>query len=139
MQSEPLRASEPITTFERAYPGTVFYLRHVRADLAHLAAAHPAAGDLILLASELAANAIIHSRSGELNGEFIVRAHICPGDYAWIEVEDQGGLWITHEHGDDQQHGLDTVARRAGDANWGVDGDSTCHVVWFRLDWPAQS
>ena len=53
----------------------------------------PMADDVILCASELAANAAIHSRSRLPGGTFTVRAKISPGDYAWIEVEDNGGPW----------------------------------------------
>jgi anti-sigma regulatory factor (Ser/Thr protein kinase) len=136
MQTEPLKAPDT-TTFERSYPGTVFYVRRVRADLAPLVERYPFADDLVLLASELAANAIIHTRSHEPDGEITVRAQIRPGD-AWVEIVDQGGPWIAHEHDDDRPHGLDIVARLAGDGNWGIDGDDACRVAWFRLDWPAE-
>jgi hypothetical protein len=46
-------------TFERDYAGTINRAPHVRADLAKIAAECPAADDLILLASELATNAIL--------------------------------------------------------------------------------
>ena len=138
MQTEPLKVHEA-TTFERSYPGTVFYVRRVRADLAPLVDGCPLADDLVLLASELAANAIIHTRSREPGGGITVRAHIRPGDYAWVEVVDQGGPWIAHEYSDERPHGLDIVARLAGDSNWGIDGDDACRVAWFRLNWPAES
>ena len=62
-----------------------------------------------------------------------------PGDCAWVEIIDQGGPWTAYEHGDDRPHGLDIVARLAGDGNWGIDGDDACRVAWFRLNWPAES
>jgi serine/threonine-protein kinase RsbW len=75
-------------TFERDYPGTINQARHVRADLAKIAAECPAADDLILLASELATNAILHSRSGHPDRVFTVRVTLYLGDYAWVEVID---------------------------------------------------
>jgi anti-sigma regulatory factor (Ser/Thr protein kinase) len=40
-----------------------------------------------------ATNAILHSRSGQPDRWFVVRAVLYPGDYAWVEVADQGGAW----------------------------------------------
>ena len=48
------------------------------------------ADDVILCASELAANSAIHSRSRLPGGIFTVRATISPGNYAWVEIEDSG-------------------------------------------------
>jgi anti-sigma regulatory factor (Ser/Thr protein kinase) len=121
--------------FERDYAGTINQAQHVRADLAKIAAECPAADDVILLASELATNAILHSRSGHPDRVFTVRATLYPGDYAWVEVIDQGGAWTADEHDDDHGRGLAIVAAVAGDANWGIDGDAACRVAWFRLDW----
>ena len=90
MRTQTPGAPEAIT-FERDYPGTADQAQHVRADLAKVAAACPVADDLVLLASELATNAILHSRSGHPARTFAVRATLYPGDYAWVEVIDQGG------------------------------------------------
>ncbi len=122
-------------TFERDYAGTINQAQHVRADLAKIAAECPAADDLILLASELATNAILHSRSGHPDRVFTVRATLYLGDYVWVEVIDQGGAWTADEHDDDHGRGLAIVAAVAGDGNWGIDGDAACRVAWFRLDW----
>lgn len=121
-------------TFERAYPGTAIQVRRVRADLAAIASGCPVADDLILLASELAANAATHSKSGWPGGEFTVRVDLHPGEYVWAEVVDQGGPW-TGRDGGDRPHGLDIVAAIAGADNWGVDGGPACRVAWFRLGW----
>lgn len=128
-------ASEAIT-FERDYPGTVDQVRRVRADLARVAAGCPVADDLVLLASELATNAILHSQSGDPGRAFTVRATLYPGDYAWVEVIDQGGAWADDDC--DEEHarcGLAIVAAVAGDGNWGFDGSASARVGWFRLDW----
>lgn len=127
------------TTFHRSYPGTDDQLRHVRADLAPVLGDCPLADDFILIASELSANAVVHSRSGLPGGVFTVRAEVRPGDYACLEVEDQGGAWIERKPGDDHGRGLVLVAALAGDGNWTVeDGDTPgTRVVWVWLDWPG--
>jgi serine/threonine-protein kinase RsbW len=134
MQTETTKTPEAIT-FERDYAGTISQAQHVRADLAKIAAECPAANDVILLADELATNAILHSRSGHPDRVFTVRATLYPGDYAWVEVIDQGGAWTADEHDDDHGRGLAIVAAVAGDGNWVIDGDAACRVAWFRLDW----
>jgi len=111
-------------SFECSYPGTADQPHQVRADLEKVAREFPLADELVLLASELATNAILHSRSGHPDRWFTVRAVLYPGDYAWVEVDE--------EHG----RGLAIVAAVAGAGNWGIDGDAAARVAWFRLDWP---
>ena len=110
--------------------------RHVRTDLAKVAADCPVRDELVLLASELATNAILHSKSGHPARTFTVRVKLYPGHYAWVEVIDQGGAWAVDKHDDEHGRGLALVAAIAGDGNWGIDGDSSNRVAWFRLDWP---
>lgn len=125
----------PAIDFERTYLGTADQCRRVRADLVNLAAGCPVAEAVELLAHELAANAVLHTRSGLPDGTFTVRATLYPGDYAWVEVIDQGGEWSVEE-GDEHGRGLEVVEAVAGDGNWGIDGDSSTRVAWFRLEWP---
>jgi anti-sigma regulatory factor (Ser/Thr protein kinase) len=134
MQMDTPEAPEKIT-FERDYPGEASQASRVRADLAAIATGCPAAEDLILMASELVANATMHSRSGDPGGRFTVRANLYPGNYAWIEVIDQGGPWTPPAPGDEHGRGLEIVAAIAGPGNWGIDGGTSCHVAWFRLNW----
>ena len=123
----------------RSYPGDPGQVRLVRAALAPLLHGCPAADDAILIGSELAANAAVHSRSAAPGGVFTVRAEVHPGKYVWIEVGDQGGRWTRDQHDDDRPHGLDLVDALAGTENWGIDGDSDHgHTVWVRLDWPQE-
>jgi anti-sigma regulatory factor (Ser/Thr protein kinase) len=83
----------------------------------------------------LATNSVLHSRSGRPDGEFTVRATLYPGEYAWVEVVDLGGAWAQDEHDDAHGRGLDIVATTAGDGNWGIEGDTSARVAWFRLSW----
>jgi hypothetical protein len=112
----------------------------VRTDLGAILNECPIADEMILVASELAANAVIHSSSRQPGGQFIVRAAVCPGAYIWVEVEDQGGIWAGHRPRDGRPHGLDIVQAIAGDGNWSIDGDATLgRVAWARLDWPGNA
>ena len=78
------------------YPGSIEHVSTVRADLRALLHDCPAADDVILCASELAANAALHSDSRLPGGTFTVRAAVIPGrHYIRIEVEDNGGPWIS--------------------------------------------
>jgi anti-sigma regulatory factor (Ser/Thr protein kinase) len=95
------------------------------------------ADDVILCASELAANAAVHSRSRLPGGSFTVRAKIDPGHYAWIEVEDNGGPWTAATSDPTRHHGLDII--RALAADWGIEGDRAARIIWARFDWLAHS
>jgi len=117
------------------YPGNAEQLRVVRDDLRGLLDGCPMAHDVILSASELAANAALHSRSRLPGGQFTVRAEIHPGDYVWIEVEDNGGPWLEPAPDPGRGHGLDIIRTLASD--WGIDGDDITRIVWTRFDWDA--
>lgn len=120
------------------FPGELRQVKRVREALSPLLDRFefPRADDAILIASELAANAVVHSRSSAPCGQFILRAEIYPLHYVWIEVEDQGGAWVPRPHDAERPHGLDLVDKFAGPGNWGIDGDSLHgRQVWARLCW----
>jgi anti-sigma regulatory factor (Ser/Thr protein kinase) len=118
------------------YPGRADQLAVVRADLRLLLADCPIAADVIQCVSELAANAVRHSQSRLATGTFVVRTEIYPGDYIWIEVEDEGGTWLEAAHDRERGHGLQIVRELASEC--GVEGDEASRVVWARLDWPLR-
>ncbi len=123
------------TYYTGTYHGRPDQARRVRAAVAGHLAGCPAADDAILIVSELASNAIVHSNSA---GEFFtVRVEVYPG-YVWIECEDRGGAWHCKPQ-DDRPHGLDIIEALAGPDNWGTettgDGD---RVVWARLGLPRE-
>jgi len=95
--------------FQRSYGGATDQAAAVRADLAQVAEDFPVADGLVLLASELSTNAMMHSRSGLPGQTFTVRAELRPGRYAWLEVEDQGGEWVSRES--DDEHWRAAIAR----------------------------
>lgn len=136
-----VQSSKPLglRSFGHAYPGRPAQVRRVRADLRVILGGCPVADETILVASELAANAVTHSSSRQEGGRFIVRAEVRPGVCVRVEVEDQGDAWAGHHPRDGRPHGLDIVQAIAGDGNWGIDGDAAAgHVAWARLDWPGR-
>jgi serine/threonine-protein kinase RsbW len=72
MTAEPAAATRHAAT----YPGRVDQLHHVRRAVASYLAGCAAADDAVLIASELAANAILHSRSRA--GHFTIRTEMHP-------------------------------------------------------------
>src|SRR6266704_710975 len=66
----PATSTSAPRTLTRVYPGTTSHIRAVRSDVRDLLADCPVADDAILCASELATNAVRHSRSGVSGGTF---------------------------------------------------------------------
>jgi serine/threonine-protein kinase RsbW len=133
-----MRPSAPQALAERTseitYAATAGHIRAVRADLRPLLTGCPMADDVILCASELAANAALHSNSRLPNGTFTVRASISPGHHVAIEIEDHGGSWTPATSDAACHHGLDII--RALVNEWGICGDDTSRTVWARFEWP---
>jgi hypothetical protein len=126
-------AAEVATRYQRTFHGRADQVSQVRADITRHLGDCPAAADTVLIASEIAANAVLHSASA---GEFFtVRCERHAG-YVWVEVEDLGGPWHPGWPRD-RPHGLDIMAALTGPGNWGTettgDGD---RIVWARLDLP---
>ena len=83
-------ARPPAASYQQDFPGRADQLSQLRREITAYLGSCPAAADLVLIADELAANAIVHSRSR--GGSFIVRCQLSP-EAARIEVEDLGGPW----------------------------------------------
>lgn len=125
--------------FRRTYPGHPAQVGRVRHDLAAFLDGCPMMDELLLITSELCANAVTHSFSREPGGQFTVTVEVRPMDSVRVEVHDQGGVWDEREYDDDRPHGLDIVRLVAGEGNWGIHGDaSPGRVVWAQLGWPAE-
>jgi anti-sigma regulatory factor (Ser/Thr protein kinase) len=110
-------------------------VREARRFLAGILCGCPAADDVLLAASELAANAVLHSASSQPGGTFTVTAEVSDGSHVRIEVRDDGGPWRAPGHrGGLGGRGLDIIATLA--ASHGVSGDlSAGWTVWAVLPW----
>jgi anti-sigma regulatory factor (Ser/Thr protein kinase) len=119
------------TRYAATFPGRPDQVQRARHEVARYLAGHPAADDAVLIISELASNAVLHSSS---NGQsFTVRTEIHTG-YLRLEVEDLGGPWLLKPRDTGRAHGLDVVEALAGPDNWGADGDDSGRVAWAKLD-----
>jgi serine/threonine-protein kinase RsbW len=115
-------------TFAGVFSGVPEQIRQVRGQVRDFLDRCPAADDAVLVVSELATNATVHSLSG--NGTFTVRVKRCD-TYVHVEVEDAGGPWVPASR-DDRPHGLDIVSVLARE--WGINSAVPGRrVVWARI------
>lgn len=137
MSAESATARPPalcLESYQGTFRGRAEEASRVRREVAGYLGDCPVTDDMVLIADELAANCIMHTRSR--GASFRVRCELSPGA-ALIEVSDMGGPWRPRKP-DDRPHGLDIVAALAGAAGWGAEttGDGG-RVVWARLSWEA--
>ncbi len=131
-------------------PGIAWWTRHFRggrdqvAEVRHwledLLPDCAARADMLLLASELCANAIVHSRSGEAGGQFSVDIDWAP-DLARVVVGDQGSAKLPQirAHGTamgESGRGLLLVSGVADD--WGTASRPNRRWVWADVRWQAR-
>jgi len=122
----------PLLVWSRAFPAVPAQVREAREFLSAILDGCSAADDAVLCVSELAANAIVHSRSRAPGGQFLVRVRR-HGDDLRVEVTDQGGPWA--QPADTDQRGgrglliVDRLTR-----SWGRAGDDRSRwTVWFEM------
>jgi two-component sensor histidine kinase len=119
-------------TYRGTFGGRADEAARIRREITGYLGDCPVTEDIALIAHELAANAILHSRSR--GGSFAVRCELSPGA-ARIEVEDMGGPWRPRKP-DDRPHGLDIVQALVGPDGWGTQSTSTGgRLTWARLSW----
>ena len=120
------------TGYRGMFHGRAEEAGRVRREIAGYLGDCPVTDDVVLIADELAANAVLHTHS---RGEFFrVRCELSPGSVR-IEVEDMGSPW-RNRRADGRPHGLDIVEALTGPDGWGTEitPDRT-RVVWARLAW----
>jgi serine/threonine-protein kinase RsbW len=137
--AQALMLPEPKFLARRSFAGRPDQIRAVRYWMTRLTDGFANAGDAVLACSELAANAIVHSQSGQPGGVFTVRA--CIGhDTIRLEIIDQGGPWTglrRHQADDDDDdasqsgRGLTIIAAIA--SSWGISGDQEGRTAWCEI------
>jgi anti-sigma regulatory factor (Ser/Thr protein kinase) len=124
--------AQAATGYTSTFPGRADQLSQLRREITAYLAGCPAAGDIILIASELAANAILHTQSR--GGTFTIRCQLS-ARAARIEAEDLGGPWRPRDPGD-RPHGLDIIQALTGPDQWGTEPTGTGgRTVWAQLTW----
>jgi anti-sigma regulatory factor (Ser/Thr protein kinase) len=91
--------------------------------------------DVLSCVTELAANAVVHSRSGLPGGYFGVQVDIRAGEWVRVRVDDDGGPWQEHNSDDEAEHGRGLQIVRALSAAMGITGDGSRRTVWFCCSW----
>jgi hypothetical protein len=99
--------------------------------------------DLLLLASELAANAVTHTRSGQPGGRFTVEVTWSPQS-ARVVVGDQGSdeIPVSAASPVDQvaclESGRGLLLVDALSAAWGTAGDADARWLWADVEWRSR-
>ncbi len=123
------------TTYKGTFHGRAEEAARVRREIAGFLNDCPLAEDIVLIAHELAANAILHSRSR--GASFAIRCELSP-EAVRVEIEDMGGPWRTRKD-DDRPHGLDIVHALTGPAGWGTERTPRdTRIVWATLQWAGR-
>lgn len=120
------------TAYTGTFHGTADQVRPVRREIAGHLGDCPVTDDVVLVASELATNAILHSRS---RGQaFTIRVEL-HRHHVRVECHDSGGPWRSRQQ-NDRPHGLHIVEALTGPDSWGAEttGAGT-RIVWAQLTW----
>ena len=137
ISSQAAHAATTSATCSRTFPATPVQAREARLFLVTILGDQPlaAAADALLCLSELATNAIVHSRSRQPGGSFTVRAQL-DSHRLRVEVCDQGGPW--HSPGQasaDEQNGRGLLIVGQLASRWGCEGHSHYGwTVWYEMD-----
>ena len=125
--------SAPLLTWSRTFPATPDQVPQTRCFLAGILDGCEAAEDALLCLSELASNAILHSRSAGPGGRFAVRVSQAPG-WLKVEVTDEGGPWALRPASGVHGRGLDIVKALAAGVHISDPGiDSAARTVSFEM------
>ncbi|WP_433357158.1 ATP-binding protein [Microtetraspora malaysiensis] len=121
---------ESATRWHRTFSGHRNQVREARCFVrAHLPN-HP---DAELIVSELATNAVEHTRTGDAGGTFTATIKQQPDGTIYMEIEDQGGPTVFGEPTPNREGGRGLHLVSALTLAWGVKGDATGRTVWVEL------
>jgi anti-sigma regulatory factor (Ser/Thr protein kinase) len=123
--ASPLRSSITL-------PATESQVIKARKFVASFVDAPTLAADAVLCLSEVATNAVIHSNSRHVGGQFTVSAERYRDGHLRVEVQDEGGRWMERAKAEGQHLGLLIVSRLS--SAWGIESDGYHRgAVWFEL------
>ncbi|MFD1120808.1 ATP-binding protein, partial [Sphaerisporangium aureirubrum] len=129
----PSNGHEGAKEWHQTFPGKTDQVRaarlFVQAHLPH----HP---DADLIASELATNAVEHTRTGQPGGIFTATVKHHPDGTAYIEIADQGGPTAFGTRTPTREGGRGLHLVTALTTTWGVNGDAAGRIVWVQLPPP---
>lgn len=126
-------ARQPEVWWYRLFEATPQQIGVARRFLADCLGGAPETSDAITCLSEIASNAVLHSRSARPGGQFGVRIRQAPG-WLRVEVTDEGGPWRRGMPGDTHGRGLLVVQMLAGDLLIGdIEIDSPARMVAFEM------
>jgi len=137
-------AVPPIYWWSRGFPGEATEVRKVRAWVEGFLPACAALDDLVIIASELATNALTHTRSGEAGGRFTVDLTWSP-DSTRVVVGDQGSDEVpdSAENPDEKEIAYGESGRglflvHALSTAWGMAGNADARWLWADVPWLSQ-
>jgi anti-sigma regulatory factor (Ser/Thr protein kinase) len=131
--------------WSRSFPGLAEHLTEVRQFTQMVLGDAPGADLVLMVVSELAGNAIVHTASGEPGGQFVV--HLAAFADRWqVRVDDQGSATeprvvvdlIDEDEGGDSESGRGLAMVAAIAQKWGVLGDRYGRAVWAEIPYPVQ-
>ena len=131
--------------WSRSFPGLAEHLTEVRQFTEMVLGDAPGAELVVLAASELAGNAIVHTASGAPGGQFVV--HLAAFADGWqVRVDDEGSATeprvvvdaIDEDADWDSESGRGMAMVASVSRKWGVIGDRTARAVWAEIPYPVK-
>src|SRR5215831_19415315 len=136
-------AVPPPHWWSRDFPGEAKQVGAMRAWMEGSLPACDALENLLVIASELATNAVTHTRSGQPGGRFTVDVTWSPYT-ARVVVGDQGSAEVpdSPENADEQDDYAETgrglLLVHALSVAWGMAGDADARWLWADVPWASR-